>query len=388
MVNTLSLRKCLVIGAGIGGLGAAVALGRKGWTVDVIELKPDSSVAGVGINQPGNSLRALDDLGVLEQCLDAGFAYDRNTHFDWQGSPIVETLCHLGGGHIPPNNALSRSALHEILTRAALENGATIRYGTTVEHLLDEGDQVEVQFTDGTRGRFDAIAAFDGIRSPMRRRLFGESHEPTYTGYAVWRAMLPRPASVGHTQLFHGDRSNTGLIPLSPTHMYLLHVSAEPQAARYEPADFGRLLGRRLAGYGGIIATLSSMLPRDGIVYSPLSEVHLPPPWHRGRAIVLGDGAHASAPNLTQGAAMALEDAVVLADELSVDRPVEESLAAVTALRAPRTQLVQEVSHGILMAEMAVTADSLPQFADDLRAHLPGRAAFVEAQLNRPFRSV
>lgn len=381
------MRRALVIGAGVGGLGAATALGRQGWTVDVVELKLHAGVAGVGINQPGNSLRALDALGVLEPCLEAGFAFERNTHFDWQGTPIVETHSRLGDGRVPANNGLSRTALHSILENAARDAGASIRYGLTVAELDDNSGHVRVAFTDGGSADYDLVAGFDGIRSPLRRRLFGAGNDPRYTGFAVWRAVFPRPAEVDHTMLFHGDRSNTGVIPLSKDEMYLLHVAAEPESARYNPAYFRGLLAHRLAGYGGLIAELRDKLPDTGIVYSPLSEVHLSPLWHLGRAIVLGDAAHASAPNLTQGAAMALEDAVVLADELSHDRPMEDSLAAVTATRAPRAKLVQEVSRQILQAEMSVTAEAIPAFCSQLRTYLPVQAAGIEEQLNQPFRN-
>ncbi|WP_185972353.1 FAD-dependent monooxygenase [Georgenia yuyongxinii] len=382
------VRNCLVVGAGIGGLGAAVALRQQGIDVDVVEIKPDAHVVGVGINQPGNSLRALDVLGVLEECLDVGYQFDRNEHFDWQGRHILLTPCSLGTDRVPPNNALARADLHRILGDAARRAGVNVRYGASVADLVDDGDGVTVTFTDGRVGRYDAAAAFDGIRSPMRRRLFGAAVEPEYTGFAVWRVTMPRPAEVTHTMLFHGDRSNTGVIPLSPEHMYLLHVTAEPEDARYEDTELAALLRQRLAGYGGLVAQLRDTLPDDGVVYSPISEVHLPAPWHRGRVIVLGDAAHASAPNLTQGAAMALEDAVVLADELARDRPVVDSLAAVSDMRFARTKLVQDVSHGILATEMAITADGLEDFAANLREHLPGQAAFVEAKLNEHFRLV
>ncbi|GAA1640824.1 FAD-dependent monooxygenase [Georgenia ruanii] len=382
----MPVRNALVVGAGVGGLGAAAALGQHGIDVEVVEIRPDDRVVGVGINQPGNSLRALDALGVLEECLAVGYQYDRNEHLDWQGRPIVVTPCSLGTDRVPPNNALARADLHRILLGAARRAGAWVVHGVSVADLAGDDDGVTVTFTDGRVERFDVVVGFDGIRSPLRRRLFGDAYEPEYTGFAVWRVTLPRPAAVTHTMLFHGDRSNTGVIPLSREEMYLLHVTAEPEDARYEPADLRELLRHRLAGYGGLVAQLRENLPQEGIVYSPLSEVHLPAPWHDSRVIVLGDAAHASAPNLTQGAAMALEDAVVVADELVRDRPVEASLAAVSATRFARTTLVQDVSHGILVTEMSITADGLDEFAANLREHLPGQAAFVEAELNKPFR--
>jgi 2-polyprenyl-6-methoxyphenol hydroxylase-like FAD-dependent oxidoreductase len=154
------------------------------------------------------------------------------------------------------------------------------------------------------------------------------------------------------------------------------------------PAEqMGDLLKERLAGYGGLIGELrDSITSSEGIVYSPLSEVMLPSPWYRGRVIVLGDGAHACAPHLTQGAGMALEDAVVLAEELDApNRGVGASLQAFMERRYERVKLVQDVSHQILFGEMAVTAAALPQTVDYLRQTLPGQMTQVETFLNGAF---
>ncbi len=381
-------KKVLVIGAGIGGLGAVTALTRQGIEAEAIDIRPDSSVLGVGINQPGNSLRALDLLGVLEECLDVGYAFDRFAHHDWQGQPIVETISTLGTDRVPGNNGLSRGDLQGILVRAADRAGATVTWGTTVVDLVETAGGVEVTLSDGRQESYDAVVAFDGIRSPMRKELFGTDFDPAYTGYGVTRVTLPRPADVTHLVLYHGDRTSAGVIPMSADSMYLFRVGADPEGARHAPDTLDDYLREGLVGYGGLIGELAGALPpADQIVYSPLREVSLPAPWHAGRRMVLGDAAHASAPNLTQGAAMALEDAIVLADELAVaGRSVAESLATVTALRFPRAKLVQDVSHGILTTEMSVTAADLAGFGAGLREHLPANTARIEGVLNQSFR--
>jgi len=141
--------RVLVVGAGIGGLGAAAALGHRGHDVDVVEIKPDFAVYGVGINQPANSLRALQSLGVLAECLDAGYRFDRTSFFDQHGAHVVTITSALGGSDVPANNALSRLDLHQALVGAADRAGVKVTYGTTVEALDDEGDTVHVALSDG-----------------------------------------------------------------------------------------------------------------------------------------------------------------------------------------------------------------------------------------------
>lgn len=384
----MPVKNVLVVGAGIGGLGAAAALGQRGISVDVIDVKPDLAVLGVGINQPGNSLRALDALGVLPEILEVGYAYPGNDFRDWHGNEIVYLQSILGDDRVPANNALTRANLHGILKSAAEKAGAKIRYSTTVTDLTDDGEGVDVTFSDGSTARYDAVAAFDGVKSAMRQRLFGNDWDPAFSGFSVWRVQLNRPEWVDRCFVYQGSHRKAGIIPLSAELMYMFLVTPEPENPHFDPADFSTLLRDRMAGYTGIIGEIrDGLTPESDIVYSPLIEVMKPLPWHSGRVIVLGDAVHAAAPHLTQGAGMALEDAVVLADELSADRPVQESLAAVGDLRHDRAKLVFDVSHAILEAEMQITEENLPYAIEGMRAELPGQTAYLESQLNLPFRS-
>jgi 2-polyprenyl-6-methoxyphenol hydroxylase-like FAD-dependent oxidoreductase len=187
--------------------------------------------------------------------------------------------------------------------------------------------------------------------------------------------------------VFQGDGTKAGVIPLGADSMYLLHVTAEPGNPRMPEDRRADLLVERLAGYGGLVGELrDSITGSDAVVYSPLHEVLLPAPWFKGRVIVLGDAAHACAPHLTQGAGMALEDAVVLAEELDVpDRTVDATLKAFMERRCERVGLVQDVSHGILVGEMAITAQTLPHAVAHLRAALPDQMRQTETFLNQPF---
>jgi 2-polyprenyl-6-methoxyphenol hydroxylase-like FAD-dependent oxidoreductase len=384
----MAVNKVLVVGAGVGGLGAAAALGQRGVQVDVVETKPDATVLGVGINQPGNSLRALDELGVLQEVLDVGFAFDGNEFRDWQDNLIIFVPSILGNDRVPANAALTRPNLHRILKGAAERAGASIRYGVTVESLEDDGDGVDVTFSDGTSDRYDIVGAFDGVKSAMRTRLFGSAFDPQYTGYGIWRLQLDRPDDVTRTLVYQGSSAKAGLIPLSQEFMYMFLVVPEPGNPHHDAADFGDLLKQRLAGFGGKMGEIRDAITGpEGIVYSPLIEVVLPRPWHKGRVIVLGDAAHTAAPHLTQGAGMALEDAIVFAEQVTSDLPLEEALTAVSDIRFDRAKLVFDVSHAILEGEMQVTTENMPYAVAGMRAELPGQTAFLESQLNLSFHS-
>jgi 2-polyprenyl-6-methoxyphenol hydroxylase-like FAD-dependent oxidoreductase len=379
------VQRALIVGAGIGGLGAGAALAQRGIATELVEIRPDMSVYGVGINQPANSLRALRALGVLDEICGAGFQYDRTEFRDFRGNPIVEVPSKLGGD-VPANTALSRRDLHRILIGAVERAGATTHYGTTVEDLEDDGDRVHVRLSDGREEDYDLLVGFDGINSPLRKRLFGAEYDPVYTGYVVWRVTVPRPEDVTYPVLYQSYGRKAGYIPLSEETMYLLHVTPEPADVRYERRDYADLLRERLEEFEGIVGDIRDNLKDDDeIVCSRLSEVMLPVPWHRGRVLVCGDAAHACAPHITQGAAMALEDAVVLADELTrEDRPVEAALTAFVKRRYPRAKFVQEVSGEILRGEMRVTPETLPGIVEYMRATVPAQSAAVDEFLNQP----
>ena len=377
--------KVLVLGAGVGGLGASIALRQRGFDVDLVEIKPELSVYGVGINQPGNSLRALHALGVLDEIRSVGFEYDHTDFYGADGQLIVHVPCTLGGDDVPANTALSRLNLHRILISAAERQDVKIRYGTTMEQFSDNRRGVDVSFTDGRRESYDLVAAFDGIKSATRRTVFGPEHDPVYSGFGVFRVTLPRPPYVDGVRVYQALGVKAGYIPLSATTMYMFVVTPDPPGVTHRREDFVSILRSRMAPFGALPGEVRDALePTDDIVFSPISDVLLPLPWFSGRIGILGDAAHACAPHLTQGAGMALEDGIVLAETLAGGGSLEDRLRAFEERRFPRARLVQDVSHGILQTEMSINADNYDASVQGMREHLVEQTHAVEAILKAP----
>jgi 2-polyprenyl-6-methoxyphenol hydroxylase-like FAD-dependent oxidoreductase len=376
--------KVLVVGAGIGGLGAAIALRQRGFAVDMVEIKPELSVYGVGINQPANSLRALQGMGVLDEIIAAGCQYDHTDFLAADGELIVH-VPSIMGGDVPANTALSRLNLHKILIAGAEKHDIKISYGTTMERFTDTGRAVEVRFTDGRQESYDLVAAFDGIKSATRRMVFGPEHDAVYSGFGVFRVTLPRPDYVDGVRVYQALGVKAGYIPLSATTMYMFVVTPDPKGVSHRPEEFVSILRERMAPFGALPGEVRDALrPEDDIVYSPISDVLLPLPWFSGRVGILGDAAHACAPHLTQGAGMALEDGLVLADCLDAGGSLDERLRAFEQRRYPRARLVQDVSQGILQAEMGINAGNYEAAVQGMREHLVEQTHQVEAVLNQP----
>jgi len=372
------IRRVLVVGGGVGGLTAATAFARRGVEVLLVERRPTFDVPGVGLGQPANALRIYEALGVLPEILASGFCYDHMCIFDPRRELIVRHRFLLGDARIPAFCALSRRRLHDILLAAAQAAGVDVRCGLTTNEIHEHDDGVTVVLTDGRSERFDLLAGFDGIRSATRQHLVGTAFVPRPSGYGAWRVQVPRRDEVRGMEFLQGIGSKTGAMPLADDLMYLFHICPEAPDAVFERRDYPDLFRERLAQYGGYVAEIRASLDADSdIVYSPIEPMMLPWPWFRGRVVIGGDAAHTVAPHLTQGAAMAAEDAFVLAREvLADDVPVEARLMRYSQKRYARCAFVYTFSQQWMEDEQSVrSADDLARARAELALNASARIA-------------
>ena len=157
----------LIVGGGIGGLTAAIALGKHGHRLTVAEKDPTWSVYGVGIIQQANVVRAMAQLGIIEDYVDAGFGFDQVDVYLPSGARAARIpVPRLVEGY-PANLGIGRRALHEVLGRRAQQAGAAIRLGIEVDRLDDRGgageDGVDVTVSAGSTARFEMGIGADGL---------------------------------------------------------------------------------------------------------------------------------------------------------------------------------------------------------------------------------
>lgn len=381
------IRRVLVVGGGVGGLTAAATFARRGVEVVLIERRPSFDIPGVGLGQPANALRVYDTLGVLDQILATGFSYRSMWLFDHNRQLIVEHKFLMGDDRVPAFCALSRLQLHEILLGAAERAGVQVRLGVTVSEIHDGGSRVNVRLSNGEDDSFDLLAGFDGIRSTTRLHLVGTAFAPRPSGYGAWRVQAPRPDQVRGMEFLQGIGSKTGAMPLGDNVMYLFHIRPEAPGADFTGQDLAGLFKERLAPYGGYVTDIAaSLTPASDIVYSPIEPLMLPWPWSRGRVVIGGDAAHTFAPHLTQGAAMAAEDAFVLAREaLDDDVPVEARLMRYSMKRYPRCAFVYTFSGQWLHDEQSVrSAADLEAARAELTLNASARIGASDRILNGP----
>ena|SRR5579871_3698647 len=347
--------KVLIVGGGIGGMTLGTALHHAGIAAEIVELSPDWAVIGYGISVQGATLRALKTIGVLDQCVRAGFGYSKLfvCKADGEVTGTVELPSLLGEGY-PECLGMMRPALARILRDALAAERVPVRTGLTVETFHQKGDTVDVWFTDGSRGSYDLVVGADGVHSRMRQMLFGDGVQPVDMGQAVWRAMVPRAPEIRGRHSFYGPRHKCGLNPVSEDEMYVFLV--EPTAARERVPDpeLPARMRALLADFDGVIARAREHITRpERIVRRPLDCLLLPSPWYRGRVLLIGDAAHAPTPQLASGAGMAVEDAIVLAELLAQELSVEGVLERFMVRRYERCRMVVEASRQLSEWEKA-----------------------------------
>ncbi|MFG3116092.1 FAD-dependent monooxygenase [Streptomyces sp. NPDC048197] len=379
-------RTALVIGGGIGGLTAAVALERRGWSVTVVERAAALEPVGAGIALAPNAQRALDTIEVGDAVRARA---DRQVAGEFRlpgGHRLARTdnaaaVRRFGG----PVAIVHRAELVALLA-ARLPAGA-VRTGATAT-LVDPGDprpggrpaRVRISAPDrpcttvdtdkpnargNTRGNTrhnhadtstdlstdlsaDLVVAADGIRSAVRRAVFPGHPAPRYAGFTAWRFVVPAPDGV--RPVAHetwGRGSVWGTVPLADGRIYAYATAAVPAGGRAVDDERAELLRRFGAWHQPVPALLDAVGPAEVLRNDVYSAAAPPPAFHHGRVALLGDAVHPMAPNLGQGGCQAVEDAVVLAHEAGPDADLGAALAAYTRQRLPRTMEVVRRSERI-----------------------------------------
>jgi 2-polyprenyl-6-methoxyphenol hydroxylase-like FAD-dependent oxidoreductase len=341
-------RTVLVVGGGASGNAVTVLLRRAGLTVDLIEAKPDwNATTGSGITLQGNALRVLRELGVWDEVRASGFPFASLGVTAPDGTLLfVKEDIRTGGDDLPATLGMQRPQLQRILIDAVRASGATVRLGTTAEILEQDANGVRVRFSDGTEGRYDLVIAADGLNSATRAAI-GIPDRPEPTGMAIWRTPAPRPEGVVRTDLAYGGPAYiAGYCPTSDTTLYAYVVEANRDRASIDPASYADEMRKLADGYGGVWTEIAQHITDPAEVnYTWFQKLLVEGSWHRGRVVLVGDAAHCCPPTLAQGAAMSLEDASVLAELLTSDRPWDEELfQGYYERRVPRVRTVVEAS--------------------------------------------
>ena len=336
-------RRVLIVGGGIAGLALAPMLARTGDEVEVVERERAWRPAGTGMYLPGNAARALRAFGLEAQVASRAVAIAHQRFYDHHGRLLCEVDVAELWAAVGPCLAVHRAELHALLREAAGE--VPIRIGLAVERLAQRDGAVSVDFSDGTSGTYDLVVGADGIHSAVRRLAFEPTAVPRPVGQIGWRFLAPRPREVTTWSVMLGRRTAFLTIPIDGDRVYCYcDVVSPPDHDTPEQVGPERL-GDLFSEFADPAATLLEELDAAADIHvSTIEEVVLDR-WARERVVLIGDASHATSPNMAQGAAMALEDALVLTDCLQRIPAIPDAIAAFEARRRPRTDWVRAQTH-------------------------------------------
>jgi FAD-dependent urate hydroxylase len=344
-------RTALVIGAGIAGPVAAMALHKAGIRPTIYEAHP-SGAEGIGtfLTIASNGIDALRAIGADQTALAASFPTPTITLRSTTGKNLGTARTGLTLPDGTTSHTLKRADLYQALYQEAARRGIDVQHGKRLTAAEPTGNGVRAVFDDGTDAAADVLIGADGIHSTVRKLIDPTAPAPTYIGlinlggYARGVEVDAEPGS--YTMIF-GKRAFFGYV-LAPGGevWWFANVPRRDEPARGEaeaitPAQWQARLAGLYAADAGPAARLVEASGTAGISKaSPIHSIPHLPLWHNGRMIVIGDAAHAPTPTSGQGASLSIEDAIVLARCLR-DLPTPEvAFTRFQALRRPRAERI------------------------------------------------
>lgn len=380
-------KRALIVGAGIAGQTLACALAKTDVAFDIVEKSTNWNVLGTGMYVQNNALRGLDVIGVADKIVEAGWTSPTglSTFVDWDGNVLAQTsVPPCPGSDFPGYVPIARPVLHNILYQAVTDAGVNIRMGETISQIDQFDDRAEVTFTDGSSASYDIVIGADGVNSSVRSLVFGEI-EPEYSGFSNWRAILPMDQPMDHVTWQMGPEKSFGIIPISDDSLYVAGVSKEPGNPWFDADTLLDRMHERFSAFGNPTADLlKKITDPNEIVYTPIKEIIMEPPWHKGRVVLVGDAAHASTPFWAQGASMAIEDVIVLHWLLQEDRPITEILDEWQDRRYDRCAFVQNGSKITGVNGHAPGEEALQRTKEHLRNNAQSDVNRRYERLNQP----
>ena len=325
--------KAIVIGGGIGGLTAAIALHKAGIEAHVYERAFALREIGAGISLWANAIHALDELGLADAIRRHVLSEQYADLRTWRGTVLSASTKRFA----VPIAVMHRADLLAVLASQVPPQHVHLDHECT--GFVQDATGVTAQFANGERARGDMLIGADGLHSVVRAQLFGD-HPARYAGYTGWRAVVQvtRPRIVPCESWGHGQRF--GIIPLGDGRIYWYAAKNLPEGGRDSPGQAKQNLIRLFRGWHDPVEAVIEATVESAILRNDIYDRDPLPHWSENRATLLGDAAHPMTPNLGQGGCQAIEDAVVLAACLANSDQVDSALRHYQDRRIPRTSAI------------------------------------------------
>ena len=336
--------KVIIIGAGVGGLCAAIALQQHGFEVKVYEKVKKLGEVGAGLTLWSNALHVLRAIGVADSVIASGSKLQRSQIRADNGETLFDARTdEMETKFGEPVIAIHRAALHEILLNALKPD--TLRLDMTCARFEQDEKMVTVYFENGESDSADVLIGADGIHSVVRKQMFPEI-QLRYSGYTAWRGVVEteNETALGLTSESWGRGARFGIVRVDGKRVYWFatrNQSMSEQATSEQKKS--KLLGIFNKWHKPIDHLLDET-PAEIILQNNICDIAPFASWTNGRVTLLGDAAHPTTPNMGQGACMAMESAYVLAHALNEESDYRSALKRYENERHERTAWITNTS--------------------------------------------
>jgi 2-polyprenyl-6-methoxyphenol hydroxylase-like FAD-dependent oxidoreductase len=330
--------KAIIIGGGIAGLAAANGLNKIGWQVLVYEQVPELNAAGAGLVLSANALKALRVMGLYDPVLKLGQPLHKFTIRSRKGKVLADTN-HLQLSEqfgVQSSISIHRAELQQALM--AQLKPQQIQTGKRFKEFSQNGQKVTVSFDGGSSDTADLLIGCDGVHSAVRQQLVPGARK-RFAGYTCWRGIsLKMPAGINAHQATEswGTGDRFGIVPLTHERVYWFACLNAKLAQDPAMKAMGiEALQEQFRSYHAPIKELIGLTPPNALIWNDIIDLEPITSYTHGRVVLTGDAAHATTPNMGQGACQALEGTAVLIAQLA-KLPLHKALEAYNAQRVPR----------------------------------------------------
>lgn len=332
-----------IIGGGIAGLTTAIALKQKGIDSIIYEAVPEIKAVGAGLVLAANAMKALRKIGIAEDVINAGTLLPSFTIYDSQGRVINKTNSTiLGEKYGLDNLTIHRSALHKVLLNKIDHD--CIYTGKKLIDAVQGADDIKLYFEDGSIQSARYLVAADGIHSAVRKKIMPKA-VLRYAGYTCWRAVIDASSfNLNETSETWGTARRFGLVPMKNNQLYWFAcMNAPVQNSRMKHFTKEDLL-EQFSNFHYPIPQVIKATRNEQLIWNDIIDLKPVSQYAFDKILLIGDAAHATTPNLGQGACQAIEDAVILADELLQHVDVTQAFRSFERRRIKRTREIVNAS--------------------------------------------
>ncbi len=335
--------KITIVGAGIGGLTTAIALKLKGFEVEICEAIPKFEKAGSGINLALNAMQVYKKLGLYDAVFRAGSHTNKISITDGKLKPLsVVSLNPYEEKYQVKSVAIHRSKLHQILLEALV--GTPIHLGKKLKSLNVSDSEINLQFEDGTILKTNILIGADGIHSKVRKSIFGDAIIRT-AKQICWRGIvninLPEKYQCELNELW-GRGKRFGFVAIERNQYYWYALASYQE--NYQEEFKGIDLANFYSAFHPLVGEIINSTPIENIMTNEMTDLKPIKTWYNKNVCLVGDSAHATTPNLGQGACQAIESALVLSNCLAKFKTIENAFEAYQNIRIHKAIKIVDTS--------------------------------------------